>query len=366
MPAQPNNQIHTSSSDELTLKDLLYKLKQLYNYLLTKWILISVIGILGAILGLGFAYSKQPVYTATTSFVLESNEGDSGFSQYAGIASMVGVDLAGRGGGIFQEDNIVALYKSRSMLQKTLLTSISYQGEKSNLAEVYISINKLREAWAEQNSTLSKVSLVDYNPTLDERKDRLKDSLLSSFVNDINKNYLEVGKLDKKLNIISVSVKSKNEFFAKTFNEQLVENVNEFFIQTKTRKSLDNVSILSKKVDSVRAAMNGAIYRVAEISDATPNLNPTRQIQRTVPIQRSQFSAETNKEILGQLIKNLEMSKISLLKETPLIQVVDQPIYPLAVNTYGKVKSGIIGFMVFSFLITLFLAARKFIQYLVR
>lgn len=129
-----------------------------------------------------------------------------------------------------------------------------------------------------------------------------------------------------------------------------MKNVNDFYVQTKTKKSLDNVAILQHKTDSVRAVMNGAIYRAVAITDATPNINPTRQIERIAPIQKSQFSAETNKSILGSLVQNLEMAKMTLLKETPLIQVIDEPVYPLQKKIIGKFKGAIIGGVIVAFI----------------
>jgi hypothetical protein len=133
-------------------------------------------------------------------------------------------------------------------------------------------------------------------------------------------------------------------------------------VQTKTKKSLQNVNMLQTKVDSVRSVMTGAIYRIASVTDATPNLNPTKQSQRIVPVQQSQFSAETNKAILGELVKNLEFSKMALLRDAPLIQEIDQPIFPLERQKTGKLKSMIIGGIVGVFLIVAYLLARKFFK----
>ncbi len=58
---------------------------------------------IGGALGLAFALFKDPVYTATSTFVLEEGGSSASLGQYAGLASMVGVDLGGNGGGIFQE-----------------------------------------------------------------------------------------------------------------------------------------------------------------------------------------------------------------------------------------------------------------------
>lgn len=173
---------------------------------------------------------------------------------------------------------------------------------------------------------------------------------------------MEVTKPDIKTSIIIAEVKASDEFFAKEFNDQIVKNVNDFYLQTKTKRSTENVAIMQQKTDSVRAVMNGAIYTAAAAADATPNLNPTRQVQRTAPIQRSQFSAETNKEMLGELVKNLEMSKIALHKETPLIQIVDRPILPLEMERLGKAKGGVTGGILAGFLTCVILVVRRFLN----
>ncbi len=105
--------------------------------------------------------------------------------------------------------------------------------------------------------------------------------------------------------------------------------------------------------------MTGAIYSAAEISDATPNLNPTRQVQRVGPTQEAQFLAEANRLILSQLLQNLELTKMNLLQEQPLIQLVDEPVYPLKVDRVGKGKSIIIGGFLIGFLTLLFLIVQK-------
>ena len=161
------------------------------------------------------------------------------------------------------------------------------------------------------------------------------------------------------MSTIQVDVKAKDEVFAKAFNDALVKNVNEFYINTKTKKTLNNIRIFQTKTDSVRSVMNGAIYTAVAVADATPNLNPTRQVQRVAPAQRAQFSAETNKAILAEMVKNLELTKMTLLKEMPLIQVIDQPVYPLKKDKIGKAKSILLGGILSGFIICLFLILRR-------
>ncbi|MGY4383099.1 hypothetical protein ACVWYN_000118 [Pedobacter sp. UYP24] len=352
----PKNSVH---SDEVSLKDIIIKIHRGFAMLLSKWLIIMLAIIIGSTFGLIYSFSKSPSYIASTSFVLEEGNSGGGFiGGLGGLASMVGLDV-GAGGGIFQGDNIVELYKSRTMIQRTLLTSINFDGKKQLLVERYIEHNKLLESWKD-NPRLNKI---DFKKN--ENFTRLQDSVLGVIVEDIRTRYLSVGKPDKKLSIISAEVKSTDESFAMEFNRAIVENVSNFYINTKTKKSLENVVILQQKVDSVRAVMDGAIYSAASVVDATPNLNPTRQLQRTAPVQRSQFSAETNKSILGELVKNLELSKMSLRKETPLIQVLDEPVYPLVKIRFGKMKGLILGGLIgFMSICTILVVRRLYIQIL--
>ena len=341
--------------DEISLKELILKIREWWQYLWRKKLIIIASGIIGAAFGFFYAYNNVPIYTATTTFVLESGEKSGGLGAYAGVASMMGIDLNGGGGDMFQGDNILDFYKSRKMIEKTLFSPVDKVSNQP-LIEKYIEINNLRQVW-EKDDRLKKIhfNLEDFQLG---KRDRLRDSVIGSIAQIISKSYLSVNKPDKKLSKIQVDVKSADEVFAKRFNEELVENVNDFYIQTKTKRSLDNVAILQRKTDSVRAVMNGAIYSAAVVSDATPNLNPTRQVQRAAPMQRAQASAETNKAILSSLIQNLEMSKIALMRETPLLQIVDGPIYPLQKEKFGKAKGIVLGGLILGFLVTFALLFR--------
>ncbi|MET3112916.1 hypothetical protein AAKU52_000635 [Pedobacter sp. CG_S7] len=350
----------STNSEEVSLKGVILKMQELINYLLSKWLIIISFITFGALLGFVFVYFTKPVYTATTTFVLEEGNKSGALGSLGGLASMAGIDLGGDGGGIFQGDNILELYKSRSMIQKTLLTEVIFKGEKELLVDHYINFNGLKEKWLDEELPLKNIQFqvrknID-TPTLASK--RLMDSLIGTIVVEINKKYLVVSKPDKKLNIIRADVKGTDEFFSKAFNDQIVKNVNDFYIQTRTKKSLDNIIILQQKTDSVMAIMNNSINASAATLDATPNLNPIRQSLRA-PVQRYQFSAEINKTILSELVKNLELSKIALRKETPLIQVIDQPILPLDKQKFGYLKGLVLGGFLFGFLSVIFLFLKR-------
>jgi len=342
-----------NNNEEISLGELASTIRTWINYLVSRWLFITIFVVIGGITGFLYALLTKPVYTANTTFVLEeSSSPGGGLGQYANIASMIGIDLGGASNGMFTSENIVEIYKSRRMLQTVLLSSFNFAGKNQLLIDRYLEFNRFRKKWE------NEPGLKDLSFSSEGQPTQLQDSILGEVIKEINKRYLTVEKLDKKSSIIKVSVKSKDQLFAKALTEKVVSTVNEFYIRTKTKKSLDNLAVLQQQTDSVRAVMNGAIISGASTIDATPNLNPTRQILRA-SVQRSQFNAEANKAMLAELLKNLELSKITLRKETPLIQIIDQPVLPLDEEKAGKLSSTIIASVLFGLLSAIYLIIRK-------
>ena len=84
------------------------------------------------------------------------------------------------------------------------------------------------------------------------------------------------------------------------------------------------------------------------------NLNPAFNIKGT-PSKRRQIDVQANTAILTNLVVQLELAKITLRKETPLIQLIDKPILPLLKERVSRLKSLITGGLLAGFLIVLYL-----------
>ncbi len=192
----------------------------------------------------------------------------------------------------------------------------------------------MKDKWDEDLS-FQKVKFVS-DPSSD---DRVRDSILFKVYENILKGQLSVGKRDKKLNLVEINMKDENEIFSKRFVELLVSNAIQFYTEYKVKKTKQNVAILQKQTDSVRGTLFGNITQAAQMSDL--NVNPIRQIVRA-GTQRKQVDVQVNGVVYGELLKNLELSKIALRKETPLIQIIDTPKYPLKKKKPGRLFTGIL------------------------
>lgn len=341
--------------DEISLKELLQKVKEWYNYLLSKWRIILLAGLIGAGLGLVYSFVKKPEYIATLSFALEDEKGSGGLGGALGLASSFGIDLGSGGGSIFTGANLTELFKSRSMVEQTLLSPVISQGKTISLAEMYIQ----DQGWREQWSGNTKYNNVQFSPKADRKNfTRVHDSILGVMYQAISKGGLAVGQRDKKVAIVSIDVVSNNELFSKYFCEALVKEVSDFYIETKSRKSRENMLILERQTDSVRRELNDAITGVAVANDNTFGLNPAMNVRRA-PSARRQVDVQANTAILTELVKQSELAKVTLRKETPLIQIIDKPILPLAKERLSKAKGIVIGGFLSGFLVIIFLVFNR-------
>ncbi len=339
---------------EISLKELLEKIKEWYNYLLSQWKIIVLAGIVGSTLGLAYSFSKKPVYTATLTFALEDDKGG-GVVGLGSLASSFGFDIGGGGGSIFTGSNLTELFKSRSMVEKTLLTPVTVNGKVISLAEMYVKNNKWRDKWKDN----PKFKNVQFLPNGKRNNfTRVHDSILGVIYQKLSNGALSVAQKDKKIAIISMDVSSTNELFSLYFCEALAKQVGKFYVDTKSKKARMNMEILQRQTDSVRAELNGAITGVAIANDNTFNLNPALNVRRA-PSARRQVDVQANTAILTELVKQAELAKVTLRKETPLIQVIDRPILPLPKYRFGKLRGILLGGFLTGFLCVIVLVTKR-------
>ena len=352
--ALDNNQIENIDNDEISLKELIIKIKEWGAFLKSKWKAIFIVGIIGALIGLTNALFEKPTYKAVLTFAMEEDKGGGGggLSGALGLASSFGIDLGGGGGGAFAASNIAELMKSRLLVEKVLLEPIEINGKTISLAEYYIQINELREGW-DKKQLLKNIQFL---PNVDRSTFTLQqDSILQQIHKSlIDKEHLSIMQKDKKVTILSIEVTSENELFSKIFCENLAKETSDFYIETKSKKSKINVNVLQRQVDSVRNELNGAIAGVANETDNVYNLNPAFNI-KGAPSKKKQIDVQANTAILTNLVVQLELAKITLRKETPLIQLIDRPILPLQKEKFGKLKSIFLGGFLSGFLFILYL-----------
>ncbi|HCP94805.1 MAG TPA: hypothetical protein DIU05_12340 [Bacteroidetes bacterium] len=307
-----------------------------------KWIQVISVALISGILGVIYAWSVPKTYIAKLTFAIE-DKSSSGI--YSSLASQFGVDLSKGDGGAFKGDNIVELFRSHSMIEKTLLTKNSFDGKEQLLIEKYLDIAKVNR---------EKVSF-DFNRPRDLYT-RVEDSLLQAASDDIINHKLQSDKPDKKLSFIEYKFKSVNETFAKVFLEHLVLVIKKAYVSQKTKKAKANIATLEMRIDSVKNELNQEMNGSANAQDQNQNAAVARV---KIPILKRQMNIQLLTTLFGELTKNLELSKMSLANEEPLIEMVDTPMYPLNYEKKSRLVTGGLFFMLGAFLTSLYFILKE-------
>lgn len=343
--------------DGITLKELFLTLGEWQRFLWSKWKLLLLGGVIGAAIGVTLSFVLKPTYIGRLTFVLEEDEGGNPLGAYVGLASQFGINLGGGQSGVFSGSNIIHLLQSRLMIERALLSESISASDSSATPETlvthYIRMKGLKEKW--KNEPL--LANISYPVGVDRSEFSLQqDSVLKQIYLDIKEDHLRVEKPDKEAGVIEVRCEFEDEQFAQDFAERLVEEVTTFYIQTKTHRSRENIGKLQLKADSIEALLNEKAYTVASRQDLNMN---TARMQAMVPVELAARDKAILQTVYGEVVKNLEMNKLALLRETPLIQIIDRPILPLEKNQLGKIKAIFIGGVIGGFFMLIVLVFRK-------
>ena len=303
--------------------------------------ILLLMAVVGAILGLSYSYLKPVRYVSEITFIVEEGKGMSGGGALSSLGGSLGIDIAsitGAGNTVLSGDNVLALLKSSNFMATCLKTPY---GADSNycLADKYADVYKLRSSW-EGNSKIGRL-VYFAKPDKDLR---LQDSLLKVIIKRIEEKELGVDKPDKKLGFFKVNINTKDELLSKLVTERILKIATEFYVKAKTSRLQKNVDRLQKRTDSISFILNKRTYNATEDARMLLNVNPA-DINAPTFSEISQRDKLVLRTIYGELMKNLEVSKASLIQETPTVQIVDSPVFPLEreeVKWYVGLLAGII------------------------
>jgi uncharacterized protein involved in exopolysaccharide biosynthesis len=297
---------------------------------------------------LGLLYGKlQPsTFKATSTFIVEDKSGKGG-GGLSGLASQFGIDvggLTGGGAGLFDGDNILEIIKSRAIIEKVLLTKMDEPASSKGqtIADYYIQINDLASAFESKNINVKSLNFAGL--TEGAKHTVKQDSILYILYSRINKN-LNVEKKNKKSTIITLEVVSGDQVFSKVFAEEVLKQTSDLYIDIKTGNLSRSIERIQQKADSLQRSLSNIYQNSFQINSSRTELS-----------NRDKTFSST---LYAEVVKNLETLKLSLINQTPVIQVLDTPKFPLFDQRTPARYSLMIGFAI-GFVLSFFYALYKY------
>ena len=313
-------------NNTVALTDIIASAKNFIKYIQSKFKLLGLLIVLGGVLGLAYYFITSPKYQATATFIVEEKSSGSGL---AGMAGQLGFDissLTGGNAGLFDGDNILEIIKSRNIIESVLLSKVDGSDSTNNktLADLYYETSGLKNKLEGKSNELANLNFSSIKNGA--AHSILQDSVLFIMIEKINKDNLNVQRTNKKGSIISISTNSTNPQFSKLFSERLLNETSEMYIKIKVGNLSSNINRLQNKADSLQALLNRTSYQSAALNTFDAN---EAYKSSAVPEEMSQRDKLVLNTLYAEVVKNVEILRISLINQKPIIQVLDLPKFPL-------------------------------------
>ena len=345
-----NSSPDQSQDDEVTLKELILKVKDYYGEIKRNWKIMAVFVTFGLLVQVYRVLTFKKYYNATVTFMVNDAKGP----------SMGGV--LGQLGGLMGDkeeklDKILELARSRKMVGKTLFQKGTINGKEDFYANHIIDIEQLQDRWA-KDTILNGFSF--------------KEGKIADFKNADNSALLEIYKQivggegvkdplyeassNKKTGILTFSIKTRSEALSLQLSEAFFRSLSEYYVESSTRKERETYAILKTKKDSIERILNNNDVVSAQRDDQSNSL--VSSIDK-VPAKRYSRNNVILTALYGEIVKNSEMADYALKSSTPFVTIIDEPIPPLKPTKMGWISSAIIGLIIGGFLGALFVIGRK-------
>ncbi len=314
--------MNTNHHKTAALSDVINAIQGYFSFVLGQKKLLGSLMLSTALLAMVYGFLQSPKYEATTTFVLEEKSASGG--GLAGLASQFGFDmnsLTGAGAGLFSGDNILDIVKSRVIVEKVLLSKVDSTSKSVTLADLYLDFTGLGKKLIKKGTAVNFSQIENGKET-----SPLQDSVLFAIYDKITKNNITVDRVNKKGSIFKINTVSDNAIFSKTMTDRLLFETTKYYVNIKTNSASENVQRLQRRADSLSAILNAKSYNAAAYQILDPNV---AYKSMSVPGELSQRDKTIVYSIYAEVIKNLEMGRMSLVSQTPIIQLLDQPKYPL-------------------------------------
>lgn len=340
-------------NDDIRLKDVILKLIFFKQLLLKHIVLILCFLVFFGLLGLAYFAFKKVSYQADLTFVIDENQdSQSSLGSVVGLASQFGFNIGSSSGGTFSQSNIKEIILSKRVVQEAILQNGIISESSDLLIHHYLEFNNFYNEWEEKG-----IGTIDFSIS---RSDYTfaHDSIMSLIYDDLIKNYITIG-TDDEHSIVTISCVSENEKFSMHLVESLASNLESYYTKFQTAKSENTLGLLSFRADSVLNELKKAEYQYATHKDANFGVQRAKGLLDEIRLKR-------NVEILNvmylEIVKNLELSKFTLINNKPLLNIIDRPSLPLKSNNLNPIIAFVLFSILGGFLISFYVIVRQIIK----
>lgn len=372
MEDQKQNIIH---DDEISLKDVIMKLKGYASEVFRNWKILALFLLLSCIYFTYAALQDNTKYKAELSFMVNEDESQSVTGAVGSLLGQFGLMTSNSN---YNLDKILELFTTRKIVERVLFKRETIDGK-----EDYI-INHLIQSYEDKGEWRAvkfyKRPFIDAEEERGKREFRFQNDTLT--VNNTYENrifrtiYQKVvgdsksgvvgmfgSDYSDKTGIMEISIQSYHEDLSIRIANHLFDELSKFYIEKSIEKQQATFNIVKMKTDSIQDALNAAEFGLAQFKDTNRGLFSKQDQLSESRLKRRVAILST---ALAKALENKEIADFTLQSKTPFIQVIDRPISPTVTikkSIFKNLQYGIIlGLMAGIIFIILRLLYRELMQ----
>lgn len=288
---------------------------------LLKWCIV------GMVTGIVIAYSIPREYECVVRLAPEkANQSMGGLRGMSDMAAMVGINVGtGNNTGGLNEMVYPEILRSTPFMSQFANIPVEVDGAKTTLME-YLDKDQKKAWWSYLFAAPGKVlgwllgsdseSQAQYNPYKPDKETRAFYEALSQRIS---------ASTDKKTDLISVRVMMQDPMVAAVVADSVVNKLQEFMIQYQTSKARHDLNNSQMLLQKAKAEYDIAMSELAKAQDQNRNL-----VSRSAMIHVDNLSNKRNLayNLYQQLASQVELSKLKVQEDTPVVTVLDPPMAP--------------------------------------
>lgn len=344
--------------DEISLKELLLTIQSYWQeFWRFKWLII-LITIPFIMLMLFFAISKPVTYPTKLTFMVD----DGSSSSLGAVSGLLGSFGLGGAGGEYNVEQMLALVKSRKIIQSVLFKNAEINGKEDFYANHLIEIYSYHEKWEEDTLGFKNFYFVhDSVPAFDLIESSVLKQLHSFVIGNPDEGIesLLSTSNSESTGIMTLSLETEHEELSIKMLKDIYEELSRYYVKKSTEKQQHTYDALKFKTDSTLTALRSIEYQLANFKDRNYGLFSKKDQLKVMQLEAQVKILYT---LYGETLKNLEVTEFALRDQTPVIQIIDAPIPPIKPVDASLAKAIIIGGILGGFLAVLLVGGRKLVR----
>ncbi len=348
--------------DDITLKDVILRIKDYFRELLLNRKFLFVIAFLFAIYFGYKAFITKPAYTSTLTFMINKNDGG-GIGSVGAILGRFGFGSKADG----NKDKIIQLNKSRRIIEKAVFKKVNIHNNEDYIANHIINYLDSLKKWSHvpwYKKPFSKQGIltgfhftsdntVKFGDTANTALKKIYFILTGS--KESGPGMMTNG-YDEDSGILHISVTTHDPMLSIEITNSIFDNLSEFYIEKTVEKQKATYNIVKMKTDSILNLLKKKEIELADFEDRSHGLFSSKSKLKELRLKRD---VQKLSLMYGESIKNLEIADFAVKNKTPFVQAIDRPLYPLEGEKRSTIKSFILGGILGLFLGMVFVILRK-------